>query len=168
AEALAEAMLVLARLRRGSSTKLDVAGWLLAAKPWLSEHLGAAATLTLEVPPEPVMATVHPESLRGAVRAIAGNATAAIDGHGRVTIVLTSGSAPGTFSLSVADDGTGMSAEVAARAREPFFTTRPPAVGIGLTLAELFAREHGGTLQISSTPASGTTVSLHLPLADAT
>lgn len=65
----------------------------------------------------------------------------------------------------VRDHGTGMSPEVAERAAEPFFTTKPPGSGMGLGafLAHLFAQRLGGDLSFDSEPERGTTVVLTLP-----
>ena len=67
--------------------------------------------------------------------------------------------------IAVSDTGTGMPPEVAARACEPFFTTKEPGQGTGLGLAQVagFAREWGGHLRIASVPGKGTTVQLYLP-----
>jgi len=69
--------------------------------------------------------------------------------------------------IEAADTGTGMVPDVLARAREPFFTTKPPGVGtgLGLALAHSFAEQSGGCLEISSTPGEGTVVTLVLPAA---
>jgi PAS domain S-box-containing protein len=69
--------------------------------------------------------------------------------------------------VSVADTGEGMEPEVAARATEPFFSTKPLGKGTGLGLAQVYgiARQAGGTLRIESSPGQGTTVHLMLPAA---
>jgi PAS domain S-box-containing protein len=68
-------------------------------------------------------------------------------------------------TLSVVDTGIGMSAEVLARAVEPFFTTKPVGHGTGLGLSQLygFARQSGGFLTLDSREGQGTKVTLHLP-----
>jgi signal transduction histidine kinase len=72
----------------------------------------------------------------------------------------------GTLEVSVADNGTGIPAAVAARIFEPYFTTKSArgGSGIGLRAARDLARAAGGELSFSSEPGSGTTFRLVLPL----
>jgi signal transduction histidine kinase/ActR/RegA family two-component response regulator len=67
--------------------------------------------------------------------------------------------------LSVADTGCGMSAAVAARAIDPFFSTKPmgQGTGLGLSMTYGFVRQSGGQLRLLSTPGKGTRVELYLP-----
>ncbi|WP_448664248.1 response regulator [Sphingomonas sp. CJ20] len=78
--------------------------------------------------------------------------------------------APGDYIvLSVTDTGTGMDAETAARAVEPFFTTKGVGKGTGMGLAMAFGvlQQSGGALVVDSTPGEGTTIKLYLRLAAA-
>ena len=63
------------------------------------------------------------------------------------------------------DRGAGIEAALLPRLGEPFFTTKEPGqgLGLGLFLAFRFARTHGGSLHIDSTPGAGTRVELTLP-----
>ena len=67
--------------------------------------------------------------------------------------------------LSVQDQGEGMSAEVAARAFEPFFTTRPVGEGTGLGLSTVYGvvTAAGGVVGLDTQPGNGTRVRLALP-----
>ncbi|AXF05441.1 PAS domain-containing sensor histidine kinase [Paraburkholderia hospita] len=69
--------------------------------------------------------------------------------------------------VSVADTGSGMPPEVAARAFEPFFTTRDVGKGTGLGLSQVygFIAQSGGDVLIHSEPGRGTVVSMYLPVA---
>ena len=69
------------------------------------------------------------------------------------------------LSLSVSDTGTGMPAEVIAKAFDPFFTTKPIGQGTGLGLSMIygFARQSGGQARIHSEVGQGTTVLILLP-----
>lgn len=70
------------------------------------------------------------------------------------------------LELSVSDQGVGMSKSEVARAREPFFTSKAPALGTGLGLTSVSnSMTHAdGFMDIQSEPGQGTTVSLFLPL----
>jgi two-component system, LuxR family, sensor histidine kinase TtrS len=76
--------------------------------------------------------------------------------------VATGGCATGVC-ITVADRGTGMSADVKARLFEPFFTTKPNGLGIGLALCRSIIDEHGGRLEVDDTPGGGTLMRLSLP-----
>jgi two-component system sensor histidine kinase RegB len=80
-------------------------------------------------------------------------------------IVIDATSQEGRVAVSVRDQGHGMDASTLARAREPFFTTKPPGagLGLGLFLADRFAKDVGGALQVRSTLGQGTEVRLELP-----
>ena len=60
-----------------------------------------------------------------------------------------------------------MSAEVAERASEPFFTTKEIGKGTGLGLSQVhsFVSQSGGALSIDTAPGKGTTVRLYFPRA---
>lgn len=66
--------------------------------------------------------------------------------------------------IKLIDDGDGMASDVLARACDPYFSTRDQATGLGLTLVEEIVVEHGGSLELSSTPGIGTTVMMRLPV----
>jgi two-component system cell cycle sensor histidine kinase/response regulator CckA len=74
--------------------------------------------------------------------------------------------ASGNYTMiTVSDSGVGMSPEDAARAIEPFYTTKGygQGTGWGLSLAYGFARQSGGGLLLRSVLGKGTTVSVLLP-----
>jgi signal transduction histidine kinase/ActR/RegA family two-component response regulator len=71
----------------------------------------------------------------------------------------------GHVMVAVADTGVGMTPDVAARACEPFFTTKPlgKGVGVGLSMVNGLVRQSGGHMTIASRKGRGTTVTLYLP-----
>ncbi|MFM7203940.1 MAG: ATP-binding protein [Myxococcota bacterium] len=72
---------------------------------------------------------------------------------------------PHQLRLVVQDQGSGMPPEVLERTCEPFFTTKPPGMGmgLGLFLVRLFAERLNGELQLEAQPGVGTTATLMLP-----
>jgi PAS domain S-box-containing protein len=67
--------------------------------------------------------------------------------------------------LRVTDDGVGMTAEVAAHAFDPFFSTKPRGSGTGLGLATVYgiATRFGGHVEIDSEPGAGASFSVYFP-----
>ena len=64
-----------------------------------------------------------------------------------------------TMTITVADDGCGMTPEQAAHVTDPFFTTRTPRrVGLGVPFLKMAAEMTGGGLTIDTAPGRGTTV----------
>jgi len=69
--------------------------------------------------------------------------------------------------IEVADTGCGMDNSTLLRASEPFFSGfLPPRLGLGLELARLAARAHGGCVEIESEPGHGTVARLLVPCDD--
>jgi len=68
--------------------------------------------------------------------------------------------------LGVADNGPGMSEEVARRLFEPFFTTKPVGIGTGLGLSVAYfivTEQHRGTISVETSPGQGTRFLIRLP-----
>ena len=87
---------------------------------------------------------------------------------GSVGLTKKDGVQPGTYiRLSVRDTGSGMTPEVAQRATEPFYSTKPLGKGTGLGLSSVYGivTSTGGTMSIDSRPGAGTTVNLYFPVA---
>lgn len=96
------------------------------------------------------------------------NARDAMPDGGTLTLHLWA-SPEGDAVLEIRDTGVGMSAELAARAQDPFFTTKGEGRGTGLGLATVGAavQRAGGTIEIESVPDYGTTIRLRLPITSA-
>jgi signal transduction histidine kinase len=69
-------------------------------------------------------------------------------------------------AFTVTDDGIGISPEVATRATEPFFTTKPAGegTGLGLAIANEIVKHHCGSLTLApGSTGKGTRVTVELP-----
>jgi PAS domain S-box-containing protein len=124
---------------------------------------------------------VDAQQLEHALLNLATNARDAMPGGGRASISVRNLCAtvampalqgeilPGDYVvIAFTDTGVGMSAEVAARAIEPFFTTKDVGKGSGLGLSMVcgFAKQSGGDVTIKSAPGQGTRIELYLPRAE--
>jgi signal transduction histidine kinase len=67
--------------------------------------------------------------------------------------------------VTVLDTGPGISAEVLGRIYEPFFSTKPDGLGMGLSICRSIAEAHGGRLEAANNPAGGATFVFALPVA---
>ena len=68
-------------------------------------------------------------------------------------------------TITVKDNGVGMSKETLNRCGEMFYTTKTNGTGIGVSLANTIIERHNGTIQYQSEEGHGTTVTIQLPTA---
>jgi len=116
----------------------------------------------------PVRANADPVALEQVVHNLLLNAVQALSQHsGRRCIRLQWGEADaGQCLVRVCDNGPGIAPEALARIFEPFFSTRPEGLGLGLSLCETLAQEMGGTLEAGAgDDGRGACFSLRLPRA---
>jgi signal transduction histidine kinase len=73
----------------------------------------------------------------------------------------------GVVRLSVADCGCGLPAGDEERIFEPFFSTKPEGLGMGLAICRSIAIAHGGRLVVAPVATGGTVFYLDLPVAGA-
>lgn len=67
--------------------------------------------------------------------------------------------------ITVKDSGVGITKEQLSHLFEPFYTTKSSGTGLGLAIAYRIIQDHGGTIDVSSVPGSGTTVVTKFPVA---
>jgi PAS domain S-box-containing protein len=70
-------------------------------------------------------------------------------------------------SATFADDGAGIQPENIGKIFDPFFTTKRPGggTGLGLTICLALVKEHGGSIEVQSSPGAGATFRVLLPVA---
>jgi two-component system, NtrC family, sensor kinase len=126
-----------------------------------SEKEGAPAGVTwvAELAPIPPIRG-HAFQLRSMLGHLIANAYEAMSPGGGTISVSTSTDARGWVVLELRDTGRGMDVETHVRAVEPFFSTKPGHLGVGLSIANGIWRRHRGTLSIRSQPGEGTQVRL--------
>jgi signal transduction histidine kinase len=65
--------------------------------------------------------------------------------------------------ICVEDTGPGIPASLALRVFEPFFSTKPNGIGLGLSIAKQVVERHGGTIELQSTGGRGARIAVRLP-----
>lgn len=80
------------------------------------------------------------------------------------TVTLRTRVAEGVAEVAVLDRGAGIPAEMREQIFNPFFTTKPTGVGLGLAISAKIVDEHGGTIQVDSEPGRGSVFSVQVPV----
>ena len=100
-------------------------------------------------------------SLRAALMNLMLNAIQAMPAGG--TLGVTTVRTADTLHLGISDTGAGMSEEQTRNIFEPFYTTKPQGLGLGMPFAKKIVEQHGGTISVDSRPGEGTTIRVELP-----
>ena len=117
---------------------------------------------------------VDGRQIMGALVEIIDNALYATDGlkdrTPRVGITAAYDATSRMYAVTVTDNGCGMDEEVARRAFDPFFSSRPAGRrrGMGLPKALRWVEASGGSIRLDTRPGQGTRVLMLLPAADST
>ena len=96
---------------------------------------------------------------------LARNGLDAIDGReGGGLRIRTERLGAAEIGLAVVDNGPGLALEDSEKIFEPFYTTKPSGLGLGLPISRSIVQAHGGRLWAESAPGEGTTFRLALPV----
>lgn len=135
----------------------------LAAEVVAAERAVGRPNIAWDAEIEPVPAIKGDElQIRELLGHLIANAVEAMPAHGG-RITLTTGRDPrGWVVVEVHDTGLGVPRESPERVVEPFFTTKPNHLGIGLSVANGIWRRHRGTMSITPRAGGGTTVRLSI------
>jgi two-component system, NtrC family, sensor histidine kinase HydH len=121
-----------------------------------------AVRLEWAVSPEDLQIEIDPDRFRQALLNLYLNAIQAMEGGGvlRVETLRENGMA----LWKISDSGSGIPAEHLAHIFDPYFTTKPKGVGLGLANVHKLVEAHGGTIEVESAVGRGTTFTIRLPL----
>lgn len=176
ATALTGQMRAFGRAQEATIETIHLNDRLETMRAMLRNALPSNIELNIRVEADIWLVAVDPLQLELALLNLVLNSRDAMPRGGRVTIeACNEPGAPQSTTLppgdyvciKVTDTGSGMSADVTAKALEPFFTTKSVDKGSGLGLPQAygFATQAGGTLVLQSEEGRGTTVTLYLPRA---
>jgi DNA-binding response OmpR family regulator len=163
-------LLAFSRTQQLTTVPINVNGLIAGMRDLLNQTLGASITVNTELDPNLLPAMGDVNQLELAILNLSINSRDAMPSGGTLTIATAIGSdEPNTVTVAVSDTGCGMPPEVAARAFDPFYTTKPAGKGTGLGLSQVYGivKECGGNVTLESEIRKGTTVTLRLPRAEA-
>ena len=123
----------------------------------------------LDLHPEPVVVNADSVQLQQVILNLLLNAMDAMadSADGDRTIVLrTERTEIDAVHVAVQDAGPGLAPNAEEQIFEPFYTTKPAGMGMGLSIARSIVHAHGGLIWATNNPARGATFHLALPSSD--
>lgn len=173
-------LLAFARRQALKPEVIDVGRSLDVISDMLGTLTGSRIVIGIDVPDRACFTNVDPSQLDTALVNMAVNARDAMDGAGRIDIVVRPASfipavrshpaVKGRYvAIAMTDTGSGIEPEKLERIFEPFFTTKDVGQGTGLGLSQVFgfAKQSDGDIIVESAVGLGTTFTLYLPEVDA-
>lgn len=169
-------LLAFSRAQKLEMRATDVRALIAGMADLLQRSIGPQITIRFNFADSDFTALCDPTQLEMALLNLAINARDVMPDGGELiisasvrTIYSDIELAPGPhLEIRVTDTGAGMSADVAARAFDPFFSTKGVGKGTGLGLSQVYgmARQAGGTARIVASGPRGTSIALLLKMAD--
>ena len=118
--------------------------------------------LESSLPPAPMMANVDADLLKQALLNVIQNGAQAMPDGGRLQVLLEEDRK--TAVLRIADEGTGIPADIREKIFDLYFTTKSGGSGIGLAMTYRILQLHHGNVEVQSRSERGTEFLLRIPL----
>jgi len=163
---IAQRMRRLTNLDRAEERVVDLNALCSDTVEFLGSELGNARVEMRLAPLPPVKC--RPQQIGAVLANLVRNASSAIDAHVEGKIEVVSLADPARVVVEVKDNGRGIEAERLATLFEPSFGVdggRVATTNWGLFISRSIVSEHGGSLEIESSPGLGTTARVSLPRA---
>jgi len=158
-------------LRKGEVqlSVLDLNGLIRdVAKLLSSDAIIRNLSVRLELDPDPVFVSGDAVQLQQVVLNLLLNAMEAMAEcaeDGRTITVRTENTEADTVHVSLQDAGPGLREGTQQQVFEPFYTTKPSGVGMGLAISKSIIEAHGGRIWATDNATAGATFHFLLPLA---
>ncbi|HET7342372.1 MAG TPA: ATP-binding protein, partial [Methylomirabilota bacterium] len=162
--AIVEQFIALARPLPLKPVVLDVADLLHGLAALVEgQAREAGVSVRVDVPADLPALTADRDHLQQVLLNLALNGVQAMPGGGLLT--LGAERARDRVVLAVTDTGPGIAPDVLPRIFDPYFTTKPGGLGLGLAIARRIVEAHGGALDAAPAPGGGARFRVVLPLA---
>jgi two-component system, LuxR family, sensor kinase FixL len=123
--------------------------------------------LDVDLPEAPALACIDPVEIEQVIHNLIRNAADAVEQaekrEGRVRVSLKD--ADGYYDITVSDNGTGIPQDILPRLFEPFFSSKPDGMGLGLSLCESIVERFDGSISAANGEEEGAVFTVRLPAA---
>ncbi|MDR0513269.1 MAG: PAS domain-containing sensor histidine kinase [Treponema sp.] len=130
------------------------------------ELVHAKVNCTLNLMQDVPLVNFDERLMKQAILNLIKNAIAAMSNGG--TLIITTEAAERDLIISIADSGSGITAENISKIFEPYFTTKDSGSGLGLTVVFKIVREHSGEITVRSKEGEGSVFIITLPIPQVT
>ncbi len=125
--------------------------------------VGPGLKLDIHVEPGAAEAVIDKVQIQQVLLNLLRNAVEAMEGSARRKLGIAARPADGMVEVAVSDTGPGLPEPVRARLFQPFVTTKPNGMGVGLSVCRAIVETHGGELRAEDAPGGGTVFRMTLP-----
>ncbi|WLR91252.1 sensor histidine kinase [Shinella zoogloeoides] len=123
--------------------------------------------LDIDVPDTPAIARIDPVEIEQVIHNLIRNAADAVEqagrADGRVLVALKPEGA--SYAIAVSDNGAGIPPDILPRLFEPFFSSKPDGMGLGLSLCESIVERFDGEISAKNRAEGGAVFTVRLPAA---
>ena len=126
---------------------------------------GARVRVSVNVAPDAREAVIDKVQIQQVLLNLMRNAVEAMAASPRPDLTITTTRQDDRIEVRVADTGPGLAPEVRARLFQPFVTTKPDGMGVGLSVCQTIIESHGGEMRADDGPEGGTVFHFTVPSA---
>jgi C4-dicarboxylate-specific signal transduction histidine kinase len=167
ASKIIEGLRTLLKKKEASASALDLHGLVTEVMALVRRQcIERSVALTVEPSDDPAVVFGDRVQLQQILLNLIMNACEALEASApaQLRIVISIERMAGDWiGLAVADTGAGIPDELLPRLFQPFTSTKPGGMGLGLSISRSIVKAHGGTLSAFNNRAGGATLQLRLP-----
>ena len=143
-------------------TKFKIEHLIRKCKLLMESNIPENIKITTDVNPEDIALEADYTQIEQVLINLIKNASEALNNKKKGTIKLKAYYADGGITISVEDNGSGISGDIIDDIFVPFYTTKEKGSGIGLSLSKQIIQNHNGTISVNSAPGKGSEFTLKL------
>jgi two-component system, NtrC family, nitrogen regulation sensor histidine kinase NtrY len=152
-----------ARLPQAELAKGDLAAFLAEQEPRLAHEIDESTTLRFTIEAEEIPVAFDRTLLYRVLHNLVANAAQASD-SGEPTVEMRARIDGTRAVITVDDDGPGIEPERRNSVFDPYVTTKADGTGLGLTIVKKIIIDHGGVIDVATSPLGGARFRIELPL----